>query len=120
MEFRVDSLRELTGALLRPHPELALPFAERAVALDPSDATALMDLAVAQSGSGQAEAARKTLLRVERAVRTHRNREETDALKEMLAIARQLGVNRLHDTFCAMMEEAERMDDLDDEEGIPY
>jgi tetratricopeptide (TPR) repeat protein len=117
----VGRLRDLVGALIMYHPDLALPYAERAAALSPADPMVLLDLAVAQSGAGQVESARKTLLKVERAARTHKNREEAVPVLELLRLVPVIGVESLHDSFCRLMMAMEGPGDFDlDAEGIPF
>jgi tetratricopeptide (TPR) repeat protein len=117
----VDRLRDLVNVLIVPHPDLALPYAERAAALRPSDPMVLLDLAVAQSGAGQSQAARKTLLKVERAARAHKDRHEATAILELLRLVPVMGAEGLHESFCKIMRAMDGPDDFDlDSEGIPY
>ena len=109
----LDQLRDLVSYLLVPHPELALPYAERAAELGPTHPMVLMDLAVAQSGTGQVEAAKATLLKVERVARTHKDRREAASILGLLRVIPALGVHSLHATFCRVMEELE--EDFDSE-----
>jgi hypothetical protein len=103
----LDQLQDLVGYLLVPHPALALPYAERCALLAPSDPRALMDLAVAQSGAGQAEAAAQTLLKVERVARTLKDRQEAADLLGLVRMFKDSGVKGMHASFCRFTAEEE-------------
>ena len=116
-----DGLRELVGLLLADHPALAVPYAERAAALLPSSPAVLMDLAVVQAGAGLFDEARQTLLKAERAARTHKDRVEAAGVMEMARMASSQGVKGLHAAFCDLLKMVERMDDFDlDDEEDPF
>jgi len=104
-EASLDQLRDLVSYLLGPHPDLALPFAERAAALGPTSPMVLMDLAVAQSGAGQIQAAKATLAKAERAARSQKDRREAASILGVLRMMPVLGIESLHATFCRITED---------------
>jgi tetratricopeptide (TPR) repeat protein len=111
----LDRLREVTHLLLGPHPDLALPYAERAVGLAPSDPMLLLDLAVAQSGAERIEAARKTLALAERAAKAGKGRE-AQGVQTVLGMVKSMGVEYLHAMYCKIMGHLDDLDDDDDPE----
>jgi len=121
LEPGLETLTDLVGNLLVAHPDLAVPYAEQASVLSPDDPSVLMDLAVAQSGARQFEAARATLKRVERAARKHKDRDDVAAIQGMLGMIPIIGVEALHAVFAKAMLEDFGPGDLElDDEGIPF
>ena len=121
LELDGQVLTDLVGSLLARHPDLALPFAEKAAGLDPGNPSVLMDLAVAQSGARQFEAARRTLLKVEKAARGYQGTEDVASILSMLRVIPVVGVEALYPIFSEAMLDGLGPGDPDfDDEGIPY